>query len=209
MVNLLHETEEPSRTGSTFVQARLAGEPRQGPPTNIQPTAGSNSPGFDEAALDNLLFGDKSPIAANPNPSASNPSTLKTTLPKKSMPLSSLTSNNSNAGFESNFDSNNDFNSGTSSGVVLGGGNKIRLSSLANPSNNSTSSTTANNVASSNAGGYGSMLNTNNVNNNNNNSGFGDSSPAVGGSRYVHMNIRLILIILFVICSKPSSIYMM
>ena len=34
--NILHETAEPARTKSTFVQQRLAGEPRQGNPTNIQ-----------------------------------------------------------------------------------------------------------------------------------------------------------------------------
>jgi hypothetical protein len=34
LVNVLHETAEAARTSSTYVQARLAGEPRVGPPTN-------------------------------------------------------------------------------------------------------------------------------------------------------------------------------
>jgi hypothetical protein len=34
-VNILHETSEPPRIHSTFVQQRLAGEPVIGPPTNI------------------------------------------------------------------------------------------------------------------------------------------------------------------------------
>jgi hypothetical protein len=39
MVNLLHETMEPARADSTYVQARLAGEPRVGHPTNVLPGA--------------------------------------------------------------------------------------------------------------------------------------------------------------------------
>ena len=34
VVNILHETAEAARVNSTYVQARLAGEPRIGPPTN-------------------------------------------------------------------------------------------------------------------------------------------------------------------------------
>lgn len=34
VVNVLHEAGEAARTNSTYVQARLAGEPRVGPPTN-------------------------------------------------------------------------------------------------------------------------------------------------------------------------------
>jgi hypothetical protein len=37
VVNVLHETAEAARTNSTYVQARLAGEPRMGAPTNKQP----------------------------------------------------------------------------------------------------------------------------------------------------------------------------
>lgn len=33
-VNILHETEEPSRVGSTYVLGRLSGEPRMGNPSN-------------------------------------------------------------------------------------------------------------------------------------------------------------------------------
>ena len=34
-VNVLHETAEPARTYSTFVQKRVAGEPVAGPLTNV------------------------------------------------------------------------------------------------------------------------------------------------------------------------------
>jgi hypothetical protein len=37
VVNVLHETAEAARTNSTYVQSRLAGEPRMGAPTNKQP----------------------------------------------------------------------------------------------------------------------------------------------------------------------------
>jgi len=37
VVNVLHETAEAARINSTYVQSRLAGEPRMGPPTNKPP----------------------------------------------------------------------------------------------------------------------------------------------------------------------------
>lgn len=40
VVNVLHEAAEAARTNSTYIQQRLAGEPRVGPPTNKQPEPG-------------------------------------------------------------------------------------------------------------------------------------------------------------------------
>lgn len=53
-VNILHETAEPARVHSTFVQNRLANEPVQGPPSNVPTDQPLHQVGFGSNNLDEL-----------------------------------------------------------------------------------------------------------------------------------------------------------
>lgn len=173
VVNLLHETSEPARTNSTYVQQRLAGEPRQGHPTNIQPkpyipaaASAANKKATDSSLdgsfdLDDDIF--KSFQTSAPSAAASNPTSTVGEYGKKininTGPgnLSSLLGVGgggvgvfgndalfSNAGMNGN---------DAMGGVILGGGgggaNKLRLGNI-NPSGNAGGSLAASGVGSMN-----------------------------------------------------------
>jgi len=149
VVNLLHETAEPARTNATYVQQRLAGEPRSGFPTNIQPT--NNQPKKDKPN-DSFELDDDILQSLQQQPNSAK-------LDAPSAPAHTFNSNNNDhisankkvitgAGNLSSLlsvggggagafpnDSLYGDNAGNGGGVVLGGGNKLRLGSL-NPSAN-------------------------------------------------------------------------
>jgi hypothetical protein len=91
-VNILHETAEPARVHSTFIQNRLAGEAVQGAPNNIptdqplyKPTFGHNLPS------DNLYGGGNASSNAELN------SILETIAATKLLPTNTTTTTTTNS----------------------------------------------------------------------------------------------------------------
>lgn len=99
VVNILHETAEAARTNSTYVQARVAGEPRMGAPTNKQPDweadpsvggVGGNSASYHAASTVGSVAGSVAGSAAShdgANGGGFNPSTFGANSGIKHAPL--------------------------------------------------------------------------------------------------------------------------